>query len=83
MIFLWLPGISGASLNNCTTFGELTRGLLHNTGVPAGTLIGVECFMAFIATCTSMTGKNKDLVWAALYADDTSPLVQSSFHKYQ
>ena len=61
-----------------TSFGELTRGLGHNTGVPAGTLIGVECFMAFIATCTSLTGKNKDLLWAALYADDTSPLVQAS-----
>ena len=41
----------------------MTRGLSHNTGVPAGTLIGVECFMAFIATCTSLTGKNKELLW--------------------
>ena len=60
-----------------TRFGELVRGLGHNRGVPAGTLIGVECFMLFIATATALTGKNLDLLWAALYADDTSPLVKA------
>ena len=50
----------------------------HNCGVHAGTLIGVECFMLFIATATKLTGKNIKLLWAALYADDTSPLVRAS-----
>ena len=54
------------------------RGKKANQGVPAGTLIGVECFLLFIATVTSLTSKNISLLWAALYADDTSPLVKSS-----
>merc|ERR1712002_1227107 len=59
-------------------FGTMIRGLEHNQGVPAGTLIGVESFLLFIATCTSLTGKNVKLLWSALYADDTSPLVKES-----
>ena len=55
-----------------------TRGQNANQGVPAGTLIGVECFLLFIATVTSLTNKNAILLWAALYADDTSPLVKES-----
>ena len=54
------------------------RGQKANQGVPAGTLIGVECFLLFIATATSLTSKNISLLWAALYADYTSPLVKSS-----
>ena len=55
-----------------------TRGYDFNQGVPAGTLIGVECFLLFIATALKLTNKNTMLLWAALYADDTSPLVKSS-----
>ena len=55
-----------------------TRGMSANQGVPAGTLIGVECFLLFIATASSLTNKNVLLLWAALYADDTSPLVKVS-----
>ena len=58
--------------------GELIRGENHNAGVPAGTLLGVESFLVFISTCTSLTAKNTLLLWAALYADDTSPLVKGS-----
>ena len=58
--------------------GTLINGQNHNCGTPPGTLIGVEGFMLFIATATSMTGKNRKLLWAALYADDTSPLIKSS-----
>jgi len=59
-------------------FGTIVRGLNHNQGVPAGTLLGVESFLLFIATCSELTGKNLKLLWAALYADDTSPLVKAS-----
>ena len=59
-------------------FGTIVRGLNHNQGVPAGTLIGVEGFLLFIATCTELTGQNLKLLWAALYADDTCPLVKKS-----
>ena len=55
-----------------------TRGMSANQGVPAGTLIGVECFLLFIATASSLTNKNVLLLWATLYADDTSPLVKVS-----
>ena len=58
--------------------GSETRGKDHNCGIPAGTLIGVECFLLFIATATELTNKNLNLLWAALYADDTSPLVKES-----
>ena len=46
--------------------------------MPTMTLIGVECFLLFIATASSLTNKNVLLLWAALYADDTSPLVKVS-----
>ena len=59
-------------------FGTVIRGLNHNQGVPAGTLLGVESFLLFIATCSELTGKNVKLLWAALYADDTSPLIKAS-----
>ena len=59
-------------------FGTIVRGLNHNQGVPAGTLLGVEGFLLFIASCTELTGQNLKLLWAALYADDTSPLVKKS-----
>jgi len=58
--------------------GSEIRGENHNCGIPAGTLIGVECFLLFIATATELTNKNLNLLWAALYADDTSPLVKES-----
>ena len=34
--------------------------------------------MLFIATYVKLTGKNLKLLWAALYADDTSPLIKGS-----
>ena len=58
--------------------GEMIRGENHSAGVPAGTLLGVESFLVFISTCTSLTAKNTILLWAALYADDTSPLIKGS-----
>jgi len=58
--------------------GSEIRGQDHNCGIPAGTLIGVECFLLFIATATELTNKNLNLLWAALYADDTSSLVKES-----
>jgi len=57
---------------------SVTRGKSANQGVPAGTLIGVECFLIFIATATELSNRNACLLWAALYADDTSPLVKGS-----
>ena len=39
-----------------------TRGQNANQGVPAGTLMGVECFLLFIATVTSPTNKNAILL---------------------
>ena len=59
-------------------FGEWWRGQLANQGVMPGRVLGVEAFMMFIATCTGLTGKNKELLWAALYADDTGPLFAAS-----
>ena len=53
-------------------FGK-RRGIHQNAGVPAGTLFGVEGFLLFIATNESLSGKNKDLLIDALYADDESP----------
>ena len=61
-----------------STLGEWVRGQGHNRGAPAGTLLGVESFLVFIATCTSLTNVNCILLWAALYADDTSPLIKES-----
>ena len=74
--------ISSWLTNRSYTFeygsSKQTRGKASNQGVPAGTLIGVECFLLFIATVSSLTNKNLMLLWAALYADDTSPLVKAS-----
>jgi len=54
------------------------RGQYSNRGVMAGRMMGVEGFMLFIATCTRLTGKNLDLLWASLYADDTGPVCKKS-----
>ena len=54
------------------------RGQNSNRGVMAGRIMGVEGFMLFIATCTKLTGKNLELLWASLYADDTGPLCKFS-----
>ena len=74
--------ISSWLTNRSYTFNDgsknQTRGISANQGVPAGTLIGVECFLLFIATASTLTNKNILLLWAALYADDTSPLVSVS-----
>ena len=51
---------------------------MANQGVMPGRILGVEAFMMFIATCTGMTGRNKDLLWAALYADDTGPVFKAT-----
>lgn len=75
LISSWLTNRSYTFTNGSTSS---TRGMSANQGVPAGTLIGVECFLLFIATASSLTNKNVLLLWAALYADDTSPLVKVS-----
>ena len=75
LIKYWFKNRTYTHVSN---FETQIRGQEHNCGVPAGTLIGVECFMLFIATATKLTGKNIKLLWAALYADDTSPLVRAS-----
>ena len=75
LISSWLTNRS-YSFNDGTK--TQTRGTSANQGVPAGTLIGVECFLLFIATASSLTNKNVLLLWAALYADDTSPLFKVS-----
>ena len=75
LISSWLKG---RSYTFETSLVQQIRGSKANQGVPAGTLIGVECFLLFIATATSLTNKNVELLWAALYADDTSPLIKVS-----
>ena len=55
------------------TYKDEIRGQQHNSGVPAGTLLGVEGFLLFIATCKSLTSLNAALLWACLFADDQSP----------
>ena len=61
-------------MNNRTyTYKGQLRGQNHNSGVPAGTLLGVEGFTLFISTCKSLTALNAALLWACLFADDQSP----------
>ena len=54
-------------------YKNIERGKGHNAGVPAGTLLGVENFLLFMATNESVTGGNKKLLIISLYADDASP----------
>ena len=54
-------------------YKHIERGQGHNAGVPAGTLLGVENFLLFMATNESVSGKNGDLLIISLYADDASP----------
>ena len=67
--------------NRRYSFNGKMRGKSHNSGVPAGTIMGVEAFMLFVATCEALTGLNRNILWPSLFADDASPLAALSYVK--
>ena len=81
---LYQTWFTGRSYLYKTISGQVKRGLGADQGTMPGTILGVEGFALFIATMIALTGKNKNLLWPALYADDTGPLfLLSKLNKFK
>ena len=51
------------------------RGLRFNRGVDPGSPVSVFLFKLFMNTDVSLSGLNKNLIWAAAYSDDRAPII--------